>query len=201
MSDLCQLTTLKSRMRIQESDVVDDDFLIALIAAVSGRFVKECNRLFARAASATYEFRADERDIIVDRFPVESVASFHLKESEAGGWVEQTGIDYLIGPKKNIIELVVALGTARELARVTFAGGYVLPGTTPGGGQTALPAEIENAALDQCAYLYQNRDRLGLASVSSQGGSLAKDPQSVVTPLSLLPHVLAVCRKHERWRN
>jgi hypothetical protein len=32
------------------------------------------------------------------------------------------------------------------LGRVTYTGGYVLPGASPGAGQTALPDDLESAA-------------------------------------------------------
>ena len=194
---LAQLTTLKARLKIEEFDTADDALLTIFLNAMSGRFQKECNRKFDRAEDATYEFRADEMDILVDRPPIEDVVSFHLKSNEADGWVLQSDIVYLLGPQKNIIELATPLGTSREIARVTFDGGYVLPGGTVDTGQTALPGEIESACIEQCAHWYQNRDRLGIASVSGQGGSLAL---SVVTPLSLLPQVMAVIKKYERYR-
>lgn len=198
---LCELLTLKTRLGIQEADVVDDEILTNFILGVSGRFAKECNRQFAYAAAATYDFRADEMDLVVDRPPIVSVASFSLKTLEADGYVAQTGIDYVINLTRSIIELATCLGTSREIGRVTFAGGYVLPGGTVGAGQTALPDELEQACVEQCAYLYQNRQRLGLSNISGSGGSIAKDPQSVVNPATFLPDVQAVLKKYERWRN
>ena len=35
--------------------------------------------------------------------------------------------------------------------RLTYTGGYVLPGDTPGPGQTPLPDDLEQAAVEQCA--------------------------------------------------
>jgi hypothetical protein len=104
-------------------------------------------------------------------------------------------VEYLLNPTKSIVELAAPLGTSRQLGRVTFAGGYVLPGNTPGTGQTALPAELEQAAIEQCAYWYQRRDQLGLTSVSGEGGSISN-----FTALDLLPGVRAVLNKYERWR-
>jgi len=53
---------------------------------------------------------------------------------------------------------------------VTYTGGYVLPGTDAEAGQTALPKDIELAALEQVAYWYQNKDRLGINNVAAEGG-------------------------------
>jgi len=193
---LCELLTLKTRLGLAEADVVDDALLTSFILAAGGRFAKECNRVFDYSATATYEFRADAFDVVVDRFPIVSVASFHLKTTEAEGFVAQTVTDYVVNAPRNIIELPSCLGTSREIGRVTFAGGYVLPGSTPGAGQTALPDEVAQACVEQCAYWFQNKARLGLGSVSGAGGAISQ-----AVNLDLLPPVLAVLKKYERWRN
>jgi hypothetical protein len=194
---LCQLSDLKTRLKIAEADVVDDSVLEAFIAGVSGRFASECNRVFDYSATATYDFRADEMNIVVDRYPIVSVTSMSLKATEALGFVaEATLPDYLVNGPRNIIELAAPLGTSREIARVTYAGGYVLPGGTVGTGQTALPDEIEQAAIEQCAFYYRNKETLGLAGVSGQGGSISK-----LATADLLPNVAAMLKGYERWRN
>ena len=48
---LAQLTTLKTRLGI--TDTTDDTLLTNLIKFASGRFDRECNRSFERAANAT----------------------------------------------------------------------------------------------------------------------------------------------------
>jgi hypothetical protein len=194
---LCELLDIKTRLKIAEADVVDDDVLTNFILAVSGRFARECNRVFDYSATATYDFRADEMNIVVDRYPIVSVTSFSLKTTEAVGFVvETTTPDYVINGTRSIVELSAPLGTSRELGRVTFAGGYVLPGDTVGTGQTALPDDIEQAAIEQCAFYYRNKETLGLAGVSGEGGSISK-----LATADLLPNVQAMLRKFERWRN
>ena len=139
---LAQLTTLKTRLGI--TDTTDDTLLTNLIKFASGRFDRECNRSFERAVNATEEFPAEAAEISVARFPIESVSEFRLKSNETDGWVLQSSVDYLIR-RACVISLSVPLGTKAEQARVTYTGGYVPPGTTPGSGQTALPDEIEQA--------------------------------------------------------
>jgi hypothetical protein len=190
--NLTQLTTLKTRLGLREDDVKDDTLLAAFIESVSGRFEAECNRRFARTVGATFQFRADEMNVFIDRYPIESVSAFHTKANEADGWQDAVA-DYLFNSTASIIELASALGSSAEVARVTFTGGYVLPGTTPDTSQTALPNEIEGACLEQCASLYQNKDRLGISSMSGQGGGI------VISELDLLPSVKAVLKKFERW--
>lgn len=187
---LTQLTTLKSRLGL--ADAQYDTLLTNALNAISERFDKECRRTLARTADATQEFDADDIDIQPACYPVESVAKFEVKASETEGWVEQTDVEFLI--RRNcVISLASPLGTCREVARVTYTGGYVLPGTVPGAGQAPLPADIEQAAVEQAAYWFINRDRPGVIREWPKGGVYQQ-----FLDLDLLPVVRAVLAKHER---
>lgn len=189
--------------------------LAGILRLVTARFELECGRRFARDASATFEFDAQEMDLRVDRYPVESVSGFHLKSSEAGGWTEVSDVEHLILPARSIIRLSQPLGAGGEIGRVTYAGGYVLPGETAGPGQTPLPAELELAAAEQAAYWHQNRNRLGLLSVGGGSGGVPLLQELGLLPgsspadfkgtawfkfsgVDLLPGVASVLRRYER---
>lgn len=179
---LTQLTTLKSRLGLAAFETADDALLTNFIRLVSARFELECQRKFARAADAEFIFPGDARDLRVDRFPVEAASAFYLRASAAENWREQSGADWLVSPSRAVIELAAPLGGPREQGRVVFTGGYVLPGGAPGAGQTALPAELEQAAIEQVAYLYENRNRIGLVSVGGGSGAI-----EILRDLNLLP--------------
>jgi len=191
---LTQLSTLKARLGFELFDTTDDTGLTNILKHVSARFAADCNRIFDYGASLTYEFPADEIGIFVDRPPVEAVSQFELKRTEAEGWIVQPDVDYLLSPKKTMISLAKRIGTSRQLGRVTYTGGYILPGATPTGNQIALPDEIEQACVEQAAYWYQRRTQLGLLSISSDAGIVQQFQSS-----DLLPQVTAVLRHYERW--
>ncbi len=194
MSNLCQLATVKRRLAMPQTDTKDDVILDNAIASVSVRLAKFCSREFARAAAATYEFSADETELRVDRYPIESITSFALKAGETTGWETQdVGDDFAIIRRSCVISLSFPLGTWRQQARVTYAGGYVLPGSTPSGSQQALPDAIEQAAVEQVVFWYQNRTRLGLTSTSGEGGSV-----SVFADLDLIPAVRNAIEPYRR---
>jgi uncharacterized phiE125 gp8 family phage protein len=188
---LTQLSTVKTRLGI--SDTTDDTLLTNLIEFASARFERETNRSLDRAANTTEEFSADQTEIAVARFPIESVSQYHLKENETDGWVLQSDIDHLIR-RACVISLSAPLGTKYEQGRVTFTGGYVLPGTTPGAGQTALPDDLEHACVEQAAYWYQHRFRLGLLSMPAEGRTFFN-----IAQIDLLPQVQSVLKKYERY--
>ena len=77
---LTTLSTLKSRLGILESDTQYDAILTNAIKAVSARFDKETRRSLARQVDATHEFDPDDSEILLTRYPVESVSKFELKK-------------------------------------------------------------------------------------------------------------------------
>ena len=192
---LTQLATVKARLGIEAFDTKDDQILANAILAISARFEQEANRSFALATNATHEFAADETEIRVPSYPVAagSVSLFEIKSSEADGWEAQANVDFLVR-HECVISLPGPLGARQQQARVTYSGGYVLPGFAAGAGQLALPDDLEQSCVEQVAWWYQRRNQLGIVSLGGQGGSLRNFPQ-----LDLLPNVKAVLKKYERF--
>src|SRR5260221_3096336 len=124
---LTQLSTLKTRLGLDQFDTTDDVLITNILNLVSARFSAQCNRVFDYGAGLTYEFRANQLSIIVNRPPIELVSQFKLKTTESEGWIVQTSIDYLLSPKKAVIELAFPLGSSRQLGRGNFTGGVILP--------------------------------------------------------------------------
>lgn len=191
MSTLARLTDLRERLGLEDS--VDDALLTRLLAAFTAHAEQACNRHFGRSATATFRFSGDQTEVIVDRYPIESITTIALREAGESSFTTQTGLSYRLDEAAGLISFVDGPpGTARDDARVTFIGGYVLPGGTVSTGQTALPKDIEHAALEQCAHWYRNRDRLGLNSVSGDGSV------SLPTNLHLLPSVEEILKPYRR---
>jgi len=193
---LTQLTTVKSRLALTVTDY--DALLTSAIMAISTRFDKEANRTLARSTGLTDEFSATDTEVPVTCFPIESVTKFETKSNETDGWTEQTNVQYLL--RRNcVISLLSPLSSlpspsASALARVTYTGGYVLPGDTPSAGQTALPDDLEQAAIEQVAYWFRNREKTGL--VRSAPTSVIFD---TFLQSDLLLEVRAVLTRYERF--
>jgi hypothetical protein len=195
---LIQLSTVKARLGIDDFNVEFDNLLTNAIAAVSSRFDKETNRILSRTVNATFEFCANDTEVSVSCYPIETVTKFEIKSTEAAGWIEQTSVDFLIR-SSCIISLandfrLQTLDIRPSLARVTYTGGYALPGTTPGPGQNPLPSDLEQAAVEQVAYWFQTRDKLGLKTRWPHAGTYEG-----FFPLDLLPNVQTVLKSHNRW--
>jgi hypothetical protein len=190
---LTQLSTLKTRLAILDSDTTNDTLLINAIKATSARFDAECNRTLARTENCIYEFPADSIEVCCPCYPIETLSRFELKTSEASGWIEQTGVEHLIRGQC-VISLARPLGDFRAQGRVVYTGGYVLPGTPAEVGQTALPADLEQGAVEQVAYWFQNRERLGLLRSWDYHATYRQ-----FADLDLLPAVRAVLGTYARW--
>ncbi len=191
---LTQLTTVKVRLALTVTDY--DALLTNAIKAISARFDNECNRALARTVNALHEFDADEIELRPPCYPIESVSKFEIKSNEVDGWSEQTGVEFLMRGQC-VVSLARPLNpqlSTLNLARITYTGGYVLPGATPGAGQTALPDDLEQAAVEQVAYWFRNRDKLGLVRIWPHDGTYEGFAQ-----LDLLREVKAVLRKYVRW--
>src|SRR5262249_10955527 len=158
-----------------EADTSNDALLTSAITALSARFDKETNRTLAYTISATQEFPGNDTEILLVCYPIETVIKFETKSTESEGWQEKTTLDYLIR-SSCVISFSSPLSslpssTFPALARVTYTGGYVLPGTTPGPGQTPLPEDLEQACVEQVAYWFQNREHLGLKTYWPSGAA------------------------------
>ena len=164
---LTQLATVKSRLALTVPDY--DDILTSAIKAVSDCFDRESNRRFTPNHRHHPRVRPSDTEVPVSCYPIESVTKFELKSNETDGWSEQTGIDYLIR-RQCVISLSAPINSQLStinppVARVAYTGGYVLPGESRVGVPPAtpdLPSDLEQAAVEQVAYWFRNRDNTGL---------------------------------------
>ena len=89
---LTQLSTVKSRLGLLDTDTQYDALLTNAIKAVSARFDRETNRTLARTVDATFEFPAQDTELTPACYPIETVTKFELKTDEPTGWLEQTNV-------------------------------------------------------------------------------------------------------------
>lgn len=190
---LTQLSTVRSRLAIDPADTTPDALLTRFIEAITTIFDHHCNRTLARTVGATEEFPADSTVILPACYPIETVGNFELKTTEIAGWILQNPPNYIIR-QHCVIYLDVPFGNSRQQARVTYTGGYVMPGSVPGAGQTPLPADIEHAAVEQVAAWYLHRNKIGLIKDMPSGGIYQQ-----YTALPLLSLTQLTIAKHERW--
>src|SRR4051794_14089631 len=192
---LAPLDTLKARLAIDPLNVQYDDLLTNTLLALSARFDAETNRTLARTLDATFEFDADNTEISVPCYPIESVSKFELKTTEAEGWFEATAVAYLLR-NQCIISLHSPLSTINSqpsTCRVTYTGGYLLPGSADVPSAFPLPPELEQAAIEQATAWFLRRDMLALDTSWPKGGILQR-----FSKLDLLLPVQQVISRYRR---
>lgn len=188
---LTQLSTLKARLETIVTDF--DDILTNSIKAVSARFEKEANRTFGWGINLSQEFMADSTEIVVSNYPIASINGFYIKTTDDESWVPAEGVQFLT--RNNcVISLQEPLGTWRQQAYVDYNGGYNLPGDDPSPyTPPPLPDDLEQAADEQCAAWFLNRDKVGLEVNWPKGGVYQKFSQ-----LPLLPSVQETLKRYRR---
>ncbi len=199
---ITQLATVKARLAIPDIDTTSDALLTSAIKGVTARFDRECNRTFARTENALCEFDAAGTEVAVPGYPIEAVTKWECKTSESEGWVEQSTPLYVIR-SSSVLSLrspLVLDPSSFSLLRVTYTGGYVLPGASdppplrPDVPPVRLPDDLEQAAVEQVAWWFQNRDRLGLLRIWDYHATYRQFAEQ-----DLLTSVRAVLTRYRRW--
>ena len=81
----------------------------------------------------------------------------------------------------------------RGVIRVVYKGGYVAPADTVDTGETALPDDLREAAIEQSQFIFKRRNDIGLTSVSTNGMSISK-----YSAMDLLPNVKKILERYRR---
>lgn len=162
--DLTTIGSVRAYLKGQVPVPVDDEATLipVLIAAVSKMFAAETGTPVITTAQVQTWSGAGGTKVFLDHYPVVSVTTVEVdgaavaERSAVGedGWVlsdAATGKLELVGS---------AFTTGVANCSVSYTAGY---------GASA-PADVDQAVVDQVAYLYRQKDRVGVANESTQGG-------------------------------
>lgn len=187
------LTTLaKLKERLSLIDATKDALLTQIIAGVGARFDNETGRTLARTVGATDEFPAQDLAVALRCYPLETITKLETKTTEAIGWVETDPGDILLH-QNAVLCFNSPLGSQGTIARITYTGGYVMPGEIPAPGQAALPPILEAAAIEQAAMWYQLQGSVGIFRVEATTGTYLE-----VGDRYWVPWVRTVLRRYRR---
>jgi len=189
---------LKNWLEIADTDTQFDALLTGLLMGVSSRFENDCHRGLTRQEAIVEILDGGRPSICLFRYPIESVTE--VVQSRTQDWdngdVMTEPLSYTTDKKSGILHRYPLRWLPwKQSIRVTYTGGFVLPGDTVGEGQIALPEDIQFAVLEQCRYLWLRRKELGMESVGMGSGTWTlanKDPW--------LPSVASVIRRYYGYR-
>ncbi|HIJ66810.1 MAG TPA: hypothetical protein HPP51_00805 [Planctomycetes bacterium] len=196
---ICTLADVKTRLGITETD--SDELLNRIIAGIEQYFNSYTYRvLILNSTDATEYYTGCGDHIHLKRYPVKSITS--IKESidydfdNATALTSNTDYRLLGGGKDGIIyRMYGEFYSTPDSVQVVYAGGYVAAGQTPGEGETSVPDDLREAAIEQASFLFKRKNDIGLASVGFDGGSVSK-----FSAIKLLPMVEQVLKKYRRPR-
>jgi len=199
------VTTANLKARIGVAGSAEDTLLAAIITGVSARMARECGRV-THAGIACLEKTTGITEVhdVLDRhtetlwvraYPIISVTS--VKEGYYGVFGDDAlagdGDDYFVDAERGALHRVGSWQFGLRSVQVVYAGGYTSAGDDVGDGETALPADLVEAAYQQCGYLYERRGQIGATGLGVQGGSVQWS-----AAYGLLPDVRAVCEQYRR---
>ncbi|MDD5705429.1 MAG: hypothetical protein PHR35_05855 [Kiritimatiellae bacterium] len=164
---LATLAELKGRLGI--TDTTEDTALTAALQRIEDRMAAHCEREWALATRTEY-FTGPLGWLLLKAFPVVSIDSLTLE-----GVLLTENSDFVLRADRGRITYAFDDGVwpdDGEIA-VTYRGGFVAAGGTPGTGETAVPAELAAALLTQAEWEWRNKQVLGLKSASQSGVSVA----------------------------
>ena len=189
---LTTLSLVKTRLSMPETEIAHDALIAMLIAGVTARFPRELRRVLKRMEGFAQEFPASDQGLILCCYPVETITRVEVRRWEHEGWQLREGLKWQVR-STCVVTFNEPPGAGEEMARLIYTGGYVMPGAEVPAGALPLPTDLLNAATEQVAYLYLNRDRLGILRQWPRGGTYEQYSQ-----VDLLPGVAAALDKHRR---
>ncbi len=200
---VCTLAQVKAQLNIGLADTDPDAVLNQLIAGVSGAMARACGRLCSGAASLekaarTLLITVDEprtHVLWLPAWPVVSVSE--VKEAIYGGHADVTALvaDEAYQLRSDIGGLY-RIGfwlSGVNTVKVTWIGGYVAAGGTPGAGETAMPSDLVDAAIRQVIHEFNQRAKPGVRGEGVQGANV-----TFYSDDKLLPGVRNVCAGYRR---
>jgi len=198
---ICTLADVKDRLGKNTSETEFDGTLNRIILGIEVLFVGYTRRrLLQTAAAVTEYYTAEGSKLLLKSYPI--IAIISIKQAADYNFDAATALvantDYrLINSGKNgIIYSTLGFGywlQAEEAIEIVYRGGFCAAGQVPAAGETAMPADLREAAIEQATFIFKRKDDIGLSGVSMQGGSISK-----FSDMELLPLVKQVLDNYKR---
>lgn len=175
------ITVAQLKQRLSEASADYDEVLAGIVAAVQSQFEHFCRRrLIVGAAAVTETYSVLGPYLWLKAYPVVAITS--VKESwtyafdDADALVADTHYRLMDGGQTGVLlRLHGNWCDQPDGVQVTYRGGYTAAGESPGPGETDIPDDLTEAALEQGIYLFQRKGRdIGLSGQSFEGGGFNK---------------------------
>lgn len=192
---ICTLADIKDRLGIAKSD--NDAVIKRIIINIESVFDSFTGRNLIQPASDIIEYyTGGSAYITLKRYPIISITT--VKEAVDYDYVNADALiadcDYrLIAQRGCLYRIYDKWSELPDCVQVVYRGGYVPAGQTIGTGETQLPDDIREAAIEQGSFIFKRRDDIGLSGVGFSGGSY-----NIFSAMDLLPQVKNILNKYVR---
>ncbi|MFA5252839.1 MAG: hypothetical protein WC454_09695 [Phycisphaerae bacterium] len=192
---ICTLADVKDRLGISSTE--DDILINRIITGLEAVFDNHTLRkLILNSADETIYSTGRSRRIILPRYPIVSITS--IKESidydfdNADALIANSDYRLLSGGGM-LYKITGNWYQNEDSIQIIYRGGYVAANQIPAAGQTAMPADLREAAIEQTSFIFKRRMDIGLSAVSGEGGSINK-----FSDMELLPMVRQILDMYKR---
>lgn len=194
---ICSLADVKDRLG--ETSTQYDGLISRIITGLGAVFDAECRRRLLVTAADVTEYHTGRGPLLqVKRYPIVSITS--IKEAEDYDFDSADALtadtDYRLlgdGQSGTLNRMYLNWPPTRDAIQIIYRGGYCSAGQTPGTGETALPDDLREAAIEQASFIFKRRDDIGLSGVTVEGGGMSK-----FSAMQLLPMVANILSAYRR---
>jgi len=186
---ICTLADIKDRIGIPTANTDNDATINTIISSLAAIFDTFTGRNLIVSAAVTEYYTCYTNQLKLKRYPVAQITS--IKEAYDYDFDSKdaltANIDYRLinsGAKGIICRLYGTWSMFPDSVQVIYRGGYAAAGATPGTGETALPADLREAAIEQASFIYKRRNDIGLTAQSFDGGSIDKFSAMKLLPMA-----------------
>jgi hypothetical protein len=190
------------------SEATWDAVVTALGQGVARLLESYCSRRFERTVGAADVFSAARMSWILQRYPVESIASIDQKDSASDGFVSLGAVNSVIqnwDAQSGRVDFGAIMGAHSGWVKITYTGGFWFdttetdpPSVVPPGGATLLAEDIKLAWFLQCKKVFEVMDPLGTGII--KGGSNVQLVGLSLIGLELIPQVKQLLAPHVRFQ-
>ena len=149
------LTTTELQEFLQWTST-DTDYMNTLINFASDFIEKYCGRIFKAAAYASEVYDGNgERELYLKNAPINSVTKIAFWDTYNNSELQtyNVHIDYMIYGAEGYIYMRGKWVEGHRNYQITYNGGYMV-----------LPYDLRKACADLCAWMRDNKDKVGLQS-------------------------------------
>jgi len=180
-----------------------DEALQILGNGVAEQLEKACRRRFVRETGAQETYTADRSFFVVPVYPIETVSAVELRGTLDDSWEDISDRMRHLHESAGMIYFDSIVGPWMSRIRVTWDGGYWFDDTEDESGNqpqgsTLLPDDLKLAWLQQCAFAWQQTEKLGIPLEGMPPADKSKGA-SGLEQIELLPTVQATLKNYKSY--